>query len=371
MKRLPGLGLLCSFGLLTVPVAGAEERIDTSHIMVKKGIADKMTPAELQAYKERLARNLASRRSEWTAPAGDPDTPADACPAATPESGALPFGPVSDTTVGMTDDYDLPADTANPTCTASTTCIGGGPVGAQPRGGIYTGTGVGPDRAYRFKTDANCDLTITMDPTGAEDLALFVYQAQCSNSLADCVCVDDDGIGGVAESVLLSAVAATEYFVVVDGYSTGAAPPGPSGPFDLTITGTGCNLLPGGTYHTITPCRLIDTRNLPNGPYAGPALIAGAERPFDAPGGACGIPATATALFLNVTVISPTNNGFLQIYPTAGMPPTVSAVNYSAGQVRGNNGVFGLDATGQFYIRLGQGAGSAHVVVDVAGYFEE
>jgi len=372
MNRTVGLGLLCSFALLSAPTAGAEERIDTSHILVKKAIADTMTAEELQAYKERMARNLAARRGGgWTAAAPSPDTPADTCPAATAEGGPLPFGPVSDTTVGMTDDYDLPPDVSSPTCTASTNCTGAGPAGSLPRGAIYTGTGVGPDRAYRFQTDANCDLTITMDPTGSEDLALMVYQATCSNNLSDCVCVDDTGIGGVAESVLLNAVGGTEYFVLVDGYSTGAAPPGPSGPFSLTVSGTGCNLTGlAGVYHTITPCRLIDTRD-PAGPFGGPAINAGASRTFQASAGACGIPATATALFLNVTVVSPTVAGFLQIFPTGGTPPTVSAVNYSANQVRGNNGIYALDAMGRFDIRAGQASGNVQVVVDVAGYFEE
>jgi len=369
MKTMGGLGLFCSFALLSAPAVRAEERIDTSHIRVKKAIADTMTPEQLQAYKERLARNLASRRGGgWTAAAVNPDTPSDTCPAATYEIGTLPFGPVSDTTVGMTDDYDLPDAVGSPSCTASTPCTGAG--GASPRGAIYTGTGVGPDRAYRIRTDADCDLTIGMDPTASDDLALMVYQATCSDSLSDCVCVDDTGVGGTAESVLLNAVAATDYFVLVDGYSSGAAPPGPAGPFDLTITGTGCNLVPiPGVYHTITPCRLIDTRN-PDGPLGGPALVAAANRTFQATGN-CGVPATATAVFLNITVASSSAGGNLRVFPTGTAVPTVSALNYSAGQTRGNNGIFGLDATGQFDIRCAQASGSAHVIVDVAGFFVE
>jgi hypothetical protein len=132
----------------------------------------------------------------------------------------------------------------------------------------------------------------------------------------------------------------------------------------------GCTAPPVGSYYTVTPCRLIDTRN-PIGPFGGPFLAAGTSRTFQAPTGACGIPATATALFLNVTAVAPTVAGFLQMYPTGGSPPTVSAVNYTANQVRGNNGIVGLDATGRFDIRAGQASGTVDVVVDVAGYFEE
>ena len=378
MNTAVRLGLAGCLALLALP-AGAEEKIDTSNILVKKAIADTMTPEQLQAYKEKLARNFANRRNARIARRSPivpgPDVPADTCPAATLETASLPFNPPADTTVGQTDDYDLPADVDDPTCTASTNCLGAGPapeIGPPaPRGAIYTGTGTGPDRAYHIRTDQNCDLVITMDPTGPEDMGLIVFQSTCSSALADCVCVDDTGVGGIAESVTLSAVAGTDYFVVIDGYSTEAAPPGQAGPFTLGITSTGTCSLVGGTvgiYHTITPCRLVDTRNAP-GPYGGPALSAGTNRTIDVDGGACGVPATADAVVLNVTVVGPTVPGFLQIWPTGTAVPTVSALNFAAGQTRGNNGIFKLDASGQFDLRVS--GGTTQVIIDVVGYFQE
>ena len=250
MTQKKKLILTCAVVAL-VGVVGAQA-IDTSNIQVKKVIADKMTPEQLQAYKERLATNLAAGRLDSFGAAGRTGgtrTPGDTCVAATNEISTLPFGPAADTTVGAVDNFDLPADTAAPTCTAADLCTGAGPAASLPRGGIYTGTGTGPDRAYKIRTDANCTLTITMDPTSTQDLGLIVYQANCSNSLADCNCVDDTGGGGTAESVTLNAIAGTDYFVVTDGYSSSAVPPGPSGPYTLTITGTGCQL---------TPVELID-----------------------------------------------------------------------------------------------------------------
>ena len=226
-------------------LAGATQAaaITAAEVKVKKAIADTMTPQELAAYKQRLADRVNQGLLDH-APAGPP-APADTCTAATPEIGPLPYTPAADTTVGQVDDFDLPADTTNPTCSVGASCTGAGPAGSLPGGAIYTGTGTAPDRAYRIITSANCPLTITMDPTGAQDLSLIVYQANCSSSLADCACVDDTGVGGVAESVLLNAVAGTTYFVVIDGYSTGGTPPGPSGPFTLSITTTGsCSLVP-------------------------------------------------------------------------------------------------------------------------------
>jgi hypothetical protein len=210
--------------------------------MVKKAIADTMSPDELAAYKERLAARVAEKRAN-----PGPLVPADTCVGATFEIGTLPYVPAADTTVGQVDDFNLPADTTNPTCAASSTCTGAGPAGSLPRGAIYTGTGTGPDRAYRITPDLSCSVSITMDPTGAQDLALIVYQATCSSLLSDCVCVDDTGVGGVAETVTLDMAMGTTYFVVIDGYSTGGTPPGPSGPFTLSITettATGCMLVP-------------------------------------------------------------------------------------------------------------------------------
>lgn len=110
----------------------ADESVDTSRIHVKRAIADRMTPAELQAYKERLARIFPAGRPARTSPPRR--TPADTCPGATNEVGPLPYGPVADTTVGAADNYDLPPDVVDPTCAAPTTCTGKGPAGSLPEG---------------------------------------------------------------------------------------------------------------------------------------------------------------------------------------------------------------------------------------------
>jgi uncharacterized repeat protein (TIGR01451 family) len=212
-------------------------------VKVKQAIADTMTPEELAAYKERVAAYFTQHPPN---PSVIFNSPGDICTAATYETGSLPYGPIADTTVGAADNFDLNGpsqDASAPTCIAAPTCTGGVASSSGPRGAIFTGTGTGPDRAWKIRTNTNCTLTITMDPTGGEDLGLIVYQPTCSSLLSDCACVDDTGAGGVAESVTLDAVAGTDYFIVVDGYSLGAIPPGPSGPYTLQVTGAGCNLV--------------------------------------------------------------------------------------------------------------------------------
>lgn len=222
--------LVAAIGLLGNAVSAAA--ITPAEVKVKAALAATMSADELAAYKQRLADRVNQKLVDR--PLGGVRTPADACTSATPEISGLPYNSAADTTVGLTDNYDLPADTTPPTCTVGATCTGA----PDNQGDIYTQTGTGPDKAYMIQTDADCALTITMDPTGAEDMALIVYQANCTSNLADCACVDDTGGGGTAEAVTLSAVAGTTYYVVADGYA------GSAGAFTINIAGSGCSLTP-------------------------------------------------------------------------------------------------------------------------------
>ena len=122
-----------------------------------------------------------------------------------------------------------------------------------------------------------------------------------------------------------------------------------------------------GSFFTLVPCRVLDTRN-PNGPYGGPAIAANTTRSFVL-AGRCGIPATARAVSVNVTVTGPTVGGNLRLFGAGALVPVVSTLTYSAGQTRGNNGVVGPSPTG-LAIRAVQASGSVHAIVDVNGYFE-
>jgi glucose/arabinose dehydrogenase len=117
-------------------------------------------------------------------------------------------------------------------------------------------------------------------------------------------------------------------------------------------------------YFTVTPCRLLDTR-LPTGQ---PALSAGQTRSLQVTG-RCGVPAGAGAVSLNVTAVIPTAPGFLELFSSGSAVPSASSLNYVAGQVRANNGIFALSTGGALDIFLGQAAGTSNVVVDVTGYF--
>jgi hypothetical protein len=123
-----------------------------------------------------------------------------------------------------------------------------------------------------------------------------------------------------------------------------------------------------GNLFTVAPCRVLDTRDTV-GPYGGPALSAGQSRTFTL-AGRCGIPASATAAAVNLTVTAPTAQGNLRLYPAGQAMPGTSTLNYVAGQTRANNAIVGLSPSGAFAVRCAQASGTAHVVLDVTGYFE-
>lgn len=123
-----------------------------------------------------------------------------------------------------------------------------------------------------------------------------------------------------------------------------------------------------GAFFTLNPCRLVDTRSAPSR-LGGPALAAGAERVF-AVFGQCGIPATARAVSVNLTVTQATTAGHLRAYPASGTRPVASSINYGAMQTRANNAVVALGATGELAFFCAQPVGSADLVLDVYGYFE-
>lgn len=127
-------------------------------------------------------------------------------------------------------------------------------------------------------------------------------------------------------------------------------------------------------FFSVTPCRIVDTRNptVPAG-TGGPALLSGSPRNFPITG-LCGVPASAKAATLNVTLVGPTQDGFLSIWPYNTALPLVSTINAAAGEPAIANGaIVPLTADPSLNISIVYGTattGTAHVIVDVTGYFQ-
>ncbi len=124
----------------------------------------------------------------------------------------------------------------------------------------------------------------------------------------------------------------------------------------------------GLQFYAVTPCRAADTRT-----GFGGILPASTLRNFTIKT-VCGVPGTAKAVSVNVTVVTPSSDGFFFVWPAGGAVPGVSTINFNAGEPAIANGAIvplGVgtpDLSGAYGTALG--TGTAHVVLDVTGYFQ-
>ncbi|TNC27418.1 DUF1906 domain-containing protein [Amycolatopsis alkalitolerans] len=120
--------------------------------------------------------------------------------------------------------------------------------------------------------------------------------------------------------------------------------------FGYYTTGSGNTFTPAG------PTRLLDTRSNSGtigagGTYALPLT---------------GVPASTTAVVLNVTATNPTDYSFLTVYPDGTSRPTASNLNYVPGQTVPNLVIVPVtNGKVDFYNRFG----TVDVIADLFGYF--
>jgi hypothetical protein len=115
----------------------------------------------------------------------------------------------------------------------------------------------------------------------------------------------------------------------------------------------------------VTPCRVADTRN-PPGTFGGPVMSAKNTREFDIPQSACGIPSTAAAYSLNVTVVPIGPLGYLSMWPTGQTQPLVSTLNSIDGRVKANAAIVPAGTNGGVDVYV---TDASHVILDIDGYF--
>ena len=123
-------------------------------------------------------------------------------------------------------------------------------------------------------------------------------------------------------------------------------------------------------FYPIVPCRAFDSRNASGPDAAAPALAAATSRVL-ALAGRCGVPGTAAALSVNVTVVDPAASGSLVLYPGDQPVPVASTVSFRTGRTRANNAIIKIAADGSGTLGVSNGAaGPVQFIVDVNGYFE-
>jgi hypothetical protein len=115
---------------------------------------------------------------------------------------------------------------------------------------------------------------------------------------------------------------------------------------------------PGGSYHALTPVRVLDTRT---GPAPSPvnsidlslASLLGAHAPV-------------ASVVVNITVTAPEGPGFLTAYQTGSPQPVASNLNYVKGQTVATLAIVPVDVSESITL---YSRAKAHIVVDAAGWF--
>ena len=172
--------------------------------------------------------------------------------------------------------------------------------------------------------------------------------------------------GGTAATGL-AVVSPTALTATTPAHAAGAVDVAVTNPGSPPVTRVGAFTYGATGFFSVAPCRIVDTRNAA-GALGGPALAANTDRTF-AVTGACGIPATAGAISVNLTVTQPSAVGDLRLYPGGTSLPPASSINYAAGQTRANNATVLLGPGGTVSVRCVQASGNVHFLLDVNGYY--
>ena len=115
-------------------------------------------------------------------------------------------------------------------------------------------------------------------------------------------------------------------------------------------------------YFPLSPCRAADTRS-------STPLGSTSTRNFQIRG-VCGVPTTAKAVSLNITVTAATAASFLSVWPSGTTRPIVSMINFEPSDPALANGIIVGLSTATQDLSVFNSSGSVHVIIDVTGYFQ-
>jgi hypothetical protein len=122
----------------------------------------------------------------------------------------------------------------------------------------------------------------------------------------------------------------------------------------------------GSVYVPLAPVRLLDTRN---GTGLSGKLAANTPATF-AVAGAGGVPAAATGVTGNLTVVNETAGWAAYVGPAPIANPPTSTINFLAGQIAGNGVTVALGPGGTLSATYMSNPGNrTDLVFDVSGYY--
>jgi hypothetical protein len=214
---------------------------------------------------------------------------------------------------------------------------------------------VGEMNAYSFTATAGEAVVITTSRTSGTVSAVAALYGPTGTLIGD------NGLGNGTSAMLPLATTGT-YTVVVCDWST----PTESGDYDVRINCIG----PSTSFVPLPPCRVFDTRVATGDTAGAPVLSSGEHRLFTVTN-TCGIPANAKAISVNLTVVGAQANGDLRVIGGDLSDTSTSVLSIPVSRARANNATVQLSRTGNGQILvINATSGSAHVILDVNGYFQ-
>jgi hypothetical protein len=121
----------------------------------------------------------------------------------------------------------------------------------------------------------------------------------------------------------------------------------------------------GATYQPITAARVLDSRY---GTGLSGTFVANTPRTFQVTG-VGGVPAGATAVTGNLTVVGQSKAGYVSLTPTPEPNPLTSTINFPVGDARANGLTVRLSGTGSLSAVFKASGGSTDLIFDVTGYY--
>jgi hypothetical protein len=190
---------------------------------------------------------------------------------------------------------------------------------------------------------------LTTWPTGLTQPVVSTLNSPSGQVVANAAIVPA-GTGG-AVSVYVSN--ASDVIIDINGYF---APPGSPGAL---------------FFYPATPCRIADTRAGQgfSGAFGTPQLAANATRSFPIESSSCGIPATAQAYSLNMTVVPSGPLEYLTTWPEGVAQPVVSTLNALGGQIVANAAIVPAGTPNGSISVFASNA--TNLIIDVNGYFAQ
>jgi hypothetical protein len=124
----------------------------------------------------------------------------------------------------------------------------------------------------------------------------------------------------------------------------------------------------GLAFYALTPCRIADTREGFgfSGAFGPPSLVMEGTRSFLIPQSGCDVPAAAQAYSLNITVVPQGPLGYLTVWPTGSVTPSISTMNAPNGIVAANAAIVPAGVNGAISLFA---SNATDVLIDIDGYF--